>query len=271
MTCGDSGRSWGMDTGYANRLRFCPGSWGCWWWTNSAWSMANCGFCAIIWVAPLGSKVSPTPDGQWLLGLPGSWGLRVRRRMLAQSGSTEGLYLSSSTILPRQQVCFLRPTVQQQFLSHFLQSIRRKYSCGWVQQPSFLSNKLQMITVYFNAFRIPLLVTVVSCHLLAGKSPAHMLCLWNEPLPLWACLNVLFILQFFFGLEQCSGLWAAETTHVSNPAAPAFTGEKIVLNSIYFQVDKNQRGLQGEGKDEALQISVFFLHITYLLKPVRHN
>lgn len=28
-----------------------------------------------------------------------------------------------------------------------------------------------MITVYFDAFGIPLLVAVVSCHLLAGKSP----------------------------------------------------------------------------------------------------
>lgn len=44
----------------------------------------------------------------------------------------------------------------------FLQSIRRKYSCSWVQRPSLLSNKLQMITVYFDAFRIPLLVTVLS-------------------------------------------------------------------------------------------------------------
>lgn len=42
-------------------------------------------------------------------------------------------------------------------------------------------------------------------------------------------------------------------------------GEKIVPDSIYFQVEKNQRALQGEGEDEALQISVFFFSSVLLI------
>jgi hypothetical protein len=68
---------------------------------------------------------------------------------------------------------------------------------------------------------------------------------------------MLFILKFC-RLKACTGLLGCcDHTQGSNPAAPAFTGEKIVLESIYFQVEKNQRALQGEGKGEALQISVF--------------
>lgn len=83
----------------------------------------------------------------------------------------------------------------------------RKYNRGWVQQPSLLSNKLQMITVYFDAFGTP---PTSRCGFLPFTSwkvaRVHMLGLWNEPLPLGACLNMLFILHFFFGLEQRSGL-----------------------------------------------------------------
>ena len=72
-----------------------------------------------------------------------------------------------------------------------------------------------------------------------------------------ACRNLVFTSQFFLGIEQCSGLWGCRHhSEGSNPAAPAFLGEKIP-DSIYFQEARTQRAPQGEDKVEALQISGF--------------
>lgn len=76
----------------------------------------------------------------------------------------------------------------------------RKYNCGWVQQPSLLSNKLQMITVYFDAFGIPLLGAVGSCHLLAGKSPVCT----HSVSGMSPCLSELVLTCYLF----CNSSWS---------------------------------------------------------------
>lgn len=57
-----------------------------------------------------GSKVLPAPVGQWFGG-PRPLRPQGEGTYACLSGRVEGLWLSGSPILLRQQVCFLSPTV----------------------------------------------------------------------------------------------------------------------------------------------------------------
>lgn len=111
----------------------------------------------------------------------------------------------------------------------------RKYNRGWVQQPSLWSNKLQMITVYFDALGIP---PTSRCGFLPFTSwkvtCVHTLCLCNEPLPLRACLNMLFILHFLFGLSSALGSRAAATTLRGPTLLPQPLWEKGLFSTPFI-------------------------------------
>lgn len=116
-------------------------------------------------------------------------------------------------------------------------------------------------------------VALVSCHLLAREAPARTrsACGMSPRLARLVPACYLFCTSSV-GWSRALGYRAAVTTlrGLTSPPQPLLE-KKIVLDSIYFQVEKNQRALQGEGEGEVLRISVFPLCITYLLKPVRHN
>lgn len=120
---------------------------------------------------PRGSVVSPSPDGLWLWRPLGPGGLGLRRKHACPKWESGGTVVewqrnpAPSASWLSETSCLMAITFP--FSSKRWEEIER----GRVQQPSLLSNKLRMITVYFDAFEIPPLVSVISRHLLAGRAP----------------------------------------------------------------------------------------------------
>lgn len=149
-----SGRSWATDSGGANGCGFfleAEGGGGGW----SQCSQWPVWLLCHQWGGSPGNKVcsAPRTSGCGSSQVPRT--SRCGRGSPAHRGMMGGAVAEWPHSPPRQQGCSLSPTAWQQSLSHFPQSITRNYNCIWVRQPSLLSNKVQMISVYSDAFRIP--------------------------------------------------------------------------------------------------------------------
>lgn len=103
-----------------------------------------------------------------------------------------------------------------------------------------------------------MLVAVDSCRLRAAESPVCPCSAFGMSLRLSELVLACYLLCCsFVDLSSAPGHGAAVTILRGLTPLPQPLREKLVLDSIYLQVEKNQRALQREGGGKVLQISVF--------------